>query len=146
AMSDQDEAEPSAAPYVPTTTAQDTGEPAPDQPRGRQPLTGNAIIQAVTEGHSGVLTILAGFVALLVGAWLIAASGPGLLGGCAPGTRLATHRAPRSRRPGRRWPRPTRRCSRARSSARGRSPPPSTAARSRRSSTRCRSPRSRRPR
>src|SRR5215468_8560730 len=79
AMSDPDEAEPSAAPYVPTTTAQDAGEPAPDQPRGRQPLTGNAIIQAVTEGHSVVITILAVFVALLVGAVLIVASDPVVL-------------------------------------------------------------------
>src|SRR6516225_6599919 len=60
AMSDQDEAEPSAAPYVPTTTttAEDTGAPGPDQPSGRQPLTGRAIIRAVTEGHSVVITIL----------------------------------------------------------------------------------------
>src|SRR5215472_351268 len=81
AMSDQDEAEPSAAPYVPTTTttAADTGAPAPDQPRGRQPLTGNAIIRAVTEGHSVVITILAVFVALLVGAVLIVASDPVVL-------------------------------------------------------------------
>ena len=80
-MSDQDEAEPSAAPYVPTTTttAEDTGAPGPDQPRGRQPLTGNAIIRAVTEGHSVVITILAVFVALLVGAVLIVASDPAVL-------------------------------------------------------------------
>ena len=75
-MSDQDEAEPSAAPYVPTTTttAEDTGAPAPGQARGRQPLTGNLIIQAITEGHSVVLTILAVFIALLVGAVLIVSS------------------------------------------------------------------------
>src|SRR5215472_5205391 len=79
AMSDPDEAEPSAAPYVPTTTAQDAGTPAPDQPRGRQPLTGNLIIQAITEGHSVVITILAVFVALLVGAVLIVASDPAVL-------------------------------------------------------------------
>ena len=81
-MSDQHEAEPSAEPYVPTaatTTAQGTGTPAPDQPGGRQPLTGNAIIKAVTEGHSVVITILAGFVALLVGAVLIVASDPVVL-------------------------------------------------------------------
>src|SRR5262244_834691 len=95
AMSDPDEAEPSAAPYVPTTTAQDAGEPAPDQPRGRQPLTGNAIIQAVTEGHSVVITILAVFVALLVGAVLIVASDPVVLRawnsfGYAPGTAFST--------------------------------------------------------
>ena len=92
-MSDQDEAEPSAAPYVPTTTttAEDTGAPAPGQARGRQPLTGNAIIRAVTEGHSVVITILAVFVALLVGAVLIVASDPVVLRawdsvGYAPGT------------------------------------------------------------
>jgi simple sugar transport system permease protein len=81
-MSDQHEAEPSAAPYVPTaatTTAQGTGAPAPDQPRGRQPLTGSAIIQAVTEGNSVVITILAFFIALLVGAVLIVASDPVVL-------------------------------------------------------------------
>ena len=96
-MSDQDEAEPSAAPYVPTTTttAEDPGAPAPDRPRGRQPLTGNAIIRAVTEGHSVVITILAVFVALLVGAVLIVASDPAVLRawnsvGYAPGTAFST--------------------------------------------------------
>jgi len=81
-MSDQHEAEPaepaaerSAAPAA-TATAQ---EPAPDRPRGRQPLTGHAIIQAVTEGHSVVITILAVFVALLAGAVLIVASDPAVL-------------------------------------------------------------------
>src|SRR5215472_13818757 len=91
AMSDQDEAEPSAAPYVPTTTTTTEDAPAPGQPRGRQPLTGNAIIRAVTEGHSVVITILAVFVALLVGAVLIVASDPVVLRawdsfGYAPGT------------------------------------------------------------
>jgi len=95
-MSDQDEAEPSAAPYVPTTTttAEDTGAPVPGQPRGRQPLTGNAIIRAVTEGHSVVITILAVLVALLVGAVLIVASDPVVLHawnsfGYAPGNALS---------------------------------------------------------
>jgi len=97
-MSDQHEAEPSAQqsaePYVATATAEDTGAPAPDQPRGRQPLTGNAIITAVTEGHSVVITILAVFVALLVGAVLIVASDPVVLRawgsfGYAPGTALS---------------------------------------------------------
>jgi ABC-type uncharacterized transport system permease subunit len=72
-------AEPSAEPYVATATAEDTGAPAPDQPAGRRPLTGNMIIQAVTEGHSVVLTILAVFVALVVGAVLIVASDPAVL-------------------------------------------------------------------
>ena len=93
-MSDQHEAEPSAAPYVPTATAEEASPPAPDQPRGRQPLTGNAIITAVTEGHSVVITILAVFVALLVGAVLIVASDPAVLHawdsfGYAPGTALS---------------------------------------------------------
>src|SRR6516162_1426179 len=94
AMSDQHEAEPSAAPYVPTATAEEASPPAPDQPRGRQPLTGNAIITAVTEGHSVVITILAVFVALLVGAVLIVASDPVVLRawnsfGYAPGTAIS---------------------------------------------------------
>src|SRR6516225_6928384 len=82
-MSDQHEAEPSAAlpaePYVATATAEDAGAPAPDQPRGRRPLTGHMIIEAVTEGHSVVITILAVFIALLVGAVLIVASDPVVL-------------------------------------------------------------------
>ena len=90
-MSDQHEAEPPAEPYVATATAQDAGAPAPDPPPGRRPLTGNMIIQAVTEGHSVVITILAVFVALLVGAVLIVASDPVVLRawdsfGYAPGT------------------------------------------------------------
>jgi len=78
-MSDQHEAEPPAEPYVATATAPDSGAPAPDPPPGRRPLTGNMIIQAVTEGHSVVITILAVFVALLVGAVLIVASDPVVL-------------------------------------------------------------------
>src|SRR6516225_7074792 len=82
-MSDQPEAEPSAPlpaePYVATATAEDAGTPAPDQPDGRRPLTGNMIIQAVTEGHSVVITILAVFVALMIGAVLIVASDPVVL-------------------------------------------------------------------
>jgi ABC-type uncharacterized transport system permease subunit len=88
-MTDQNEAEPSAASAA-TTTATDA-QPEPAQPRGRLPLTGHMIIQAVTEGHSVVLTILAVFVALLVGAVLIVASDPAVLRawdsfGYAPGT------------------------------------------------------------
>jgi general nucleoside transport system permease protein len=97
-MSDQHEAEPPAAPsaepYVATATAEDAGAHAPDQPRGRRPLTGNMIIQAVTEGHSVVITILAVFIALLVGAVLIVASDPVVLRawdsfGYAPGGALS---------------------------------------------------------
>ena len=92
-MSDQHEAEPYVATEA-TATVEDSGAPAPDQPRGRQPLTGNAIIQAVTEGHSVVITILAVFVALLVGAVLIVASDPAVLHAWAsfsyaPGTALS---------------------------------------------------------
>jgi len=92
-MTDRNEAEPSAEPYVATTT-QDTGTPTPDQPDGRRPLTGNMIIQAVTEGHSVVITILAVFVALVIGAVLIVASDPAVLRawdsfGYAPGTALS---------------------------------------------------------
>jgi ABC-type uncharacterized transport system permease subunit len=89
-MSDQHEAEPSPAPAA-TATAQEAGAPTPGRPRGRPPLTGHAIIQAVTEGHSAVLTILAVFVALVIGGLLIVASDPVVLRawdsfGYAPGT------------------------------------------------------------
>jgi ABC-type uncharacterized transport system permease subunit len=77
-MTDQNEAEPPAAPAA-TATATGSGQPEPARPRGRLPLTGNMIIQAVTEGHSVVLTILAVFVALLIGAVLIVASDPAVL-------------------------------------------------------------------
>ena len=77
-MSDEREAEAPAAPAA-TATAQGTGAPAPGQPRGRLPLTGSTIIQAVTEGHSVVITILAVFVALVIGAVLIVASDPVVL-------------------------------------------------------------------
>ena len=77
-MSDQHEAEPPAAPAS-TATAKDTGSPAPEQPHGRQRLTGSMIIQAITEGNSVVITILAIFVALVVGAVLIVASDPVVL-------------------------------------------------------------------
>ena len=92
-MSDQHEAESSPAPAA-TATAQDTGTPAPERPRGRLPLTGNAIIQAVTEGHSAVITILAVFVALLIGGLLIVVSDPVVLRawdsfGYAPGAALS---------------------------------------------------------
>jgi ABC-type uncharacterized transport system permease subunit len=78
-MTDQPGAEPSAAPYVATATAQDASTPAPGRPGGRLPLTGSMIIEALTEGNSVVLTILAVFVALLVGAVLIVASDPVVL-------------------------------------------------------------------
>jgi general nucleoside transport system permease protein len=95
-MSDEPEAEASATPAAPaaTATAQESGAPAADQPRGRRPLTGNMIIQAVTEGHTVTITILSVFIALLVGAVLIVASDPVVLRAWdsftyAPGTALS---------------------------------------------------------
>src|SRR5215470_19494978 len=74
-MTDQHEAEPAAtAATAATATADGTGAPAPGRPRGRLPMTGSMIIHAVTEGHSAVITILAVFVALVIGAVLIVAS------------------------------------------------------------------------
>jgi len=92
-MSDQHEAEPAAAPYSATTT-EDTGAPASGEPGGRQPLTGRLIIQTFSEGNTVVITILAIFVALLVGAILIVASDPVVLRAWdsfsyAPGTALS---------------------------------------------------------
>ena len=75
-MSDQSGAGPSVPPGA-TASAQGTSPPAPGEPRGR--LTGSAIIQAVTEGHSAVITILAVFVALVIGGLLIVASDPVVL-------------------------------------------------------------------
>jgi simple sugar transport system permease protein len=91
-MTDQHEAEPPAEPAAATVTADGTGAAAPGQPHGR--LTGSAIIQAVTEGHSAVITILAVFVALVVGGVLIVASDPVVLRawdsfGYAPGAALS---------------------------------------------------------
>ncbi|HEY7483560.1 MAG TPA: hypothetical protein VH912_03780, partial [Streptosporangiaceae bacterium] len=93
-MTDQHGPEPSAEPAVTaaTATADGTGPPAPSQPRGR--LTGSAIIQAVTEGQTAVIVILAVFVALVIGAVLIVASDPVVLRawasfGYAPGAALS---------------------------------------------------------
>src|SRR5690348_12422738 len=94
-MTDQHEAGPSAEPgpaTAATATADGTGTATPGQPRGR--LTGSAIIHAVTEGNSVVITILAVFVALVIGAILIVASDPVVLRawasfGYGPGTALS---------------------------------------------------------
>ena len=96
-MSDQHEAEPAAASPEPAAATAGTvtaPAPAPDRPRDRQRLTGNMIIKAVIEGHSAVITILAVFVALVIGAVLILASDPVVLRawdsfGYAPGTALS---------------------------------------------------------
>jgi simple sugar transport system permease protein len=92
-MTDQHEAEPAAATAA-TATATGNGQPEPARPRGRLPLTGSMIIQAITEGHSVVITILAVFVALVIGAVLIVASDPVVLRawdsfGYAPGAALS---------------------------------------------------------
>jgi ABC-type uncharacterized transport system permease subunit len=73
----------------------DTGVGSPGHPpRERQPLTGRAIIQAITEGSPAVITILAIFAALVVGALLIVLSDPTVLRawdsfGYAPGAALS---------------------------------------------------------
>jgi general nucleoside transport system permease protein len=76
-------------------TTADTGVGSPGRPpRERQPLTGRAIIQAITEGSPAVITILAIFAALVVGALLIVLSDPTVLRawdsfGYAPGAALS---------------------------------------------------------
>ena len=77
-MSDPQEAGHSPVPAA-TAPGQGTAASGPGRPRGRLPLTGNAIIQAVTEGHSAVITILAVFAALVIGGLLIVASDPVVL-------------------------------------------------------------------
>jgi general nucleoside transport system permease protein len=77
-MTDQHEAEP-AATGAATATATEAGQPEPARRRGRLPLTGNMVIEAIIEGHSAVITILAVVVALVIGAVLIAASDPVVL-------------------------------------------------------------------
>jgi simple sugar transport system permease protein len=78
-----------------TTVTPDTGVGSPGHPpHRRQPLTGAAIIQAITQGSPTVITILAVFVALVVGALLIVLSDPVVLRawdsfGYAPGTALS---------------------------------------------------------
>ena len=77
-MSDPQEAGHSPVPAA-AAPGQGTAASGPGRPRGRLPLTGNAIIQAVTEGHSAVITILAVFAALVIGGLLIVASDPVVL-------------------------------------------------------------------
>jgi general nucleoside transport system permease protein len=77
-----------AAPVTATSLA------AGPTPHARQPLTGAAIIRAITEGSPAVITILAIFVALVVGALLILLSDPTVLRawdsfGYAPGAALS---------------------------------------------------------
>jgi general nucleoside transport system permease protein len=74
-------------------------EPAPEEPDGaeqaRGALTGNVIIQSITQGSPAVVTTLAIFLALVVGGILIAVSDPTVLRaweslGYAPGAALST--------------------------------------------------------
>jgi general nucleoside transport system permease protein len=72
-------AEPEPAMPEPAAPVSAASLAAGPPPRGRQPLTGAAIIQAITEGSPVVITILAVFVALVIGAVLIVASDPVVL-------------------------------------------------------------------
>jgi general nucleoside transport system permease protein len=71
-------AAPDPVPAAPDTVAGGSGQPgespAPARSRGR--LTGAVLIQAITQGSSAVITILAIFLALVVGAVLIVFSDP----------------------------------------------------------------------
>ncbi|HTA08554.1 MAG TPA: hypothetical protein VK836_08595, partial [Streptosporangiaceae bacterium] len=77
-MSDASAAVPEPLPAGAGAAAGEPAEPgAAPRPGGqRARLTGAAIIQAVTEGSSAVITILAIFLALVVGAVLIVFSDP----------------------------------------------------------------------
>src|SRR5579875_442017 len=92
-MSDQAAAGPADADAT-SAERQDQGA-APAAPAGGpRPLTGRAIIQAITEGSPAVITILAFVVALVIGGVLIVASDPVVLRawasfGYAPGAALA---------------------------------------------------------
>ena len=87
-------AEPEPAGPEPAASLSAASLAAGPPPRRPQPLTGRAIIQAITEGSPVVITILAIFVALVVGAILIVASDPVVLRAWdsftyAPGTALS---------------------------------------------------------
>jgi len=86
--------EPPPAAPEPAAPVSATSLAAGSPPRARQPLTGRAIIQAITEGSPAVITILAIFIALIVGALLIVLSDPVVLRAWAsfsyaPGTALS---------------------------------------------------------
>ena len=69
--------EPSAAARPEPAVAASPG--GDGQPAGRRPLTGTAIIHAITEGSPVVITMLAIFAALVFGALLIVLSDPVVL-------------------------------------------------------------------
>ena len=144
-----------AAPTEPPASPQRSGGLAQDPPprHGRcgpaRPDSGGSagrdtFIDAILDGNPAVVTILAIFVALVLGGLLIAFSDPRCC------TRGATFFSDPGDAIAQAWDvgldGATRRCSRARSSTRTRSRPRSTAARSARSSTRCRRPRPTPPR
>ncbi|HUJ07523.1 MAG TPA: ABC transporter permease [Streptosporangiaceae bacterium] len=71
---------PDPAPSEAPGLAGQAGEPAPGGPRpARAALAGNVIIQAIIEGSPAVITILAIFLALVIGGLLIAVSDPVVL-------------------------------------------------------------------
>jgi general nucleoside transport system permease protein len=68
------------APPQPEVAAADSAAPAADGPgRSRFRLTGSMVIRAITEGSSPVVTVLAIFLALVVGGVLIVVSDPVVL-------------------------------------------------------------------
>jgi len=69
---------PAAGEAVPATAAAEPGQPseAPGPARSRARLTAGVLIQAITQGSSAVITILAIFLALVVGGVLIVFSDP----------------------------------------------------------------------
>src|ERR1700739_2572954 len=69
---------PAAPDPVPVTAAAEPGQPSetPGPAKSRARLTGAVIIQAITQGSSAVVTILAIFLALVVGGILIVFSDP----------------------------------------------------------------------
>jgi general nucleoside transport system permease protein len=71
-------AAPDPVPAAPATVAAGPGQPeeSPGPARSRSRLTGAMLIQAITQGSSAVITILAIFLALVVGAVLIVFSDP----------------------------------------------------------------------
>jgi ABC-type uncharacterized transport system permease subunit len=71
-------AAPDPMPAAPDAVAAEPGRPgeSPGPARTRARLTGAVLIQAITEGSSAVITILAIFLALVVGAVLIVFSDP----------------------------------------------------------------------
>jgi len=122
--------EPSGVEDLPDGTGQEAAKAA-------QPNVASSLLNAVLEGNSAVVTFLAIVTAIVIGGLLIAFSSPTVLHAW---SHLFSAPAQRFRRPGMWRPLRSRRCSRAPYSTRTRLRLPSTGARSRRSSTRCRRP------